>query len=116
MALLPNSTFKNVGSPDCPPVRFLGRKAAPRAETVAQSALRLPQKTPVCTQAPIGRTNSPARSANFLLVPFCPFLSISRSLKTHSLTEECDLDDQKMVALCEGLQACPALEELSLGE
>jgi hypothetical protein len=35
---------------------------------------------------------------------------------TDSIIDGCNLDDQRMIALCEGLQACPALEELFLGE
>jgi hypothetical protein len=43
-------------------------------------------------------------------------LYLSYWLSVHSLIGGCDLDGQKMVALCEGLQICPALEELSVGE
>jgi hypothetical protein len=61
-----------------------------------------------------------------IFVRFCPFLPLSRThnaaefpshwLSVHFLTDSCNLDSEKMVALCEGLQACPALEELVLGE
>jgi hypothetical protein len=45
-----------------------------------------------------------------------PVLTTTHWLSVLSLIGGCGLDDQKMVALCEGLQACPALVELDLGE
>jgi hypothetical protein len=48
---------------------------------------------------------------NSLLIYHCLSFIISLAFQ-----ENCDLDDQKIIALCGGLQACLALEELSLGE
>jgi hypothetical protein len=60
------------------------------------------------------------------LVPCCPFhlrihyltasFSSSYLLYVHFLAAFCGLDDQKVVALCKGLQTCPSIEALSLGE
>lgn len=49
-------------------------------------------------------------SYNFLAFGYDPLTP-----SVHSITGSFGLDNQKMIALCQGLEACSALQELTLG-